>query len=56
LQKYEDTGGGKMKRFLIFIIGFSMFVALTIPTSSRQFEYPANNDKSFANENGSINK
>ncbi|MGM0855425.1 MAG: hypothetical protein ACQEWI_23085 [Bacillota bacterium] len=40
-----------MKRFLILIFGFSMFVALSIPTSARQFEYPANNESSFVNEN-----
>jgi hypothetical protein len=40
----------KLKRFLILLsISLSLF-ALSIPTSARQFEYPANIEKSFVNE------
>lgn len=41
----------KVKRFIILLaVSLSLYV-LSIPTSARQFEYPANNEKSFANEN-----
>jgi hypothetical protein len=41
----------RVKRLIIlFAISLGLF-GLSIPTSARQFEYPANNEKSFANEN-----
>jgi hypothetical protein len=41
----------KVKRFIsLLVISLSLF-ALSLPTSARQFEYPANNEKSFADEN-----
>ncbi|PFA69770.1 hypothetical protein CN378_03110 [Bacillus sp. AFS015802] len=40
-----------MKRFIILLAVSLSLNALSIPSSARQFEYPANNEKSFANEN-----
>ncbi|MGM0877332.1 MAG: hypothetical protein ACQEWV_22005 [Bacillota bacterium] len=39
-----------MKRIITFIISFSLLVILALPTSAQQFEYPANQDKSFKSE------
>jgi hypothetical protein len=36
-----------VKRLITLIISFSLFVILAIPTTAQQFEYPANQDKSF---------
>ncbi|MGM0876775.1 MAG: hypothetical protein ACQEWV_18955 [Bacillota bacterium] len=39
-----------MKKIITFIISFSLLVILAFPTSAQQFEYPANQDKSFKSE------
>ncbi|MGP4039665.1 hypothetical protein ACTWP4_07160 [Gracilibacillus sp. D59] len=40
-----------MNKFLTFIIALLMFVVLSISTSAQQFEYPANQEKSFVSVN-----
>lgn len=41
----------KVNKFLTLTIAFFMFVVLSIPTSAQQFEYPANQEKSFVDAN-----
>lgn len=37
--------------FITVMLSFTLLIVLSIPTSALQFEYPANKDKFFINEN-----